>query len=134
MDSNDLCPSDVKTFDGVWLEFANWWAMLKRVTTMSPEWRAILERLHEYHKNKLGTEDRVFLLGTSAAPPEPIAHPLDGEWRSALHLWKDEYGDTSLMRCIRGWEIPRVPPSGGTMAVQTRDKVKDVAYHLVPLP
>ena len=27
MHSKDLCPTDVQTFDGTWLEFANWWTM-----------------------------------------------------------------------------------------------------------
>ena len=29
MNAKDLAPNDVKHFGGVWLEFANWWTMLR---------------------------------------------------------------------------------------------------------
>ena len=64
--SKDLAPSDVKTFSGIWLEFANWWTMLKStLAAASPEWRIILDRLLEYPKRRIAAEDLEHITGKS---------------------------------------------------------------------
>ena len=64
--SKDLAPSDVKTFSGTWLEFANWWTMLKStLAAASPEWRIILDRLLEYPKRRIASEDLEHITGKS---------------------------------------------------------------------
>ena len=64
--SKDLSPSDVKAFGGEWVEFANWWTMLRNaLTSASPEWRTILDRLHEYPKHRITEADHEFIVGKS---------------------------------------------------------------------
>ena len=65
MHSKDLCPSNIKTVDGVWREFQNVWTTFKsNMPSDASEWRSILERLHEYSNNVITDSDLGCLLGT----------------------------------------------------------------------
>ena len=70
MHVKDLVSTDTKLFGGVWLEFANWWTMLRSaLTSASPEWRTVLDRLHEYKKHTIEASDLALIAGR----PEPEA-------------------------------------------------------------
>ena len=71
MHVKDLVASDTNMFGGVWLEFANWWTMLRNaLTSASPEWRTVLDRLHEYRKHTIEASDLELIIGKAG----PEAH------------------------------------------------------------
>ena len=65
MNGKDLLPAGFKQWNGNYLEFGPWWTRLKNAlgSTFS-EWRAILQRLHEFGKLRIENSDLDLIIGS----------------------------------------------------------------------
>ena len=65
INSKDLLPSGFKQWNGNYLEFGPWWTRLKNALgSASPEWRAVLQRLHEFGKLRVENDDLDLIVGS----------------------------------------------------------------------
>ena len=68
MHGKELLPSGFKQWNGNYLEFGPWWTRLKNALgNASPEWRAILQRLHEFGKLRVESTDLDLIIGSGDA-------------------------------------------------------------------
>ena len=94
-----------------------------------------LARTPEIHGDEglLGSDDEDENIRHEEPQSGPCIDTTDTTWRQYVHLRKNEHGRSSLEECMKEWHIPRGDDHGNVSTLMVRDRIEDVAYHVVHL-